>query len=208
MRRTNSRHRCGRVGPRVDTHGSSNRFESPRLVSEALEVLRTVWTEDSFSMEGEGFTARSAVSVPGPVQLPHPPIWIGGSGRTARRRVARLAQGWMPLMLGEHAAATTGTELLTKPADVASGIRELKDMMAEAGRNPEDLSVQIQTLHGQLDGPYSIEERRDHLGELAEAGVTDFVVSPAGDTLSQCLDTLAGYAQDVAGLFPHAQARA
>lgn len=171
-----------------------------KLLDEALEVLRTVWTADSFSMEGDGFTARSAVSVPGPVQLPHPPIWIGGSGRNARRRVARVGQGWMPLMLGEQMASTTGTEALSKPADVASAIREIKDSMAEAGRNPAELGVQLHTPHGELDADYSVEERRDHLGELAEAGVTDFVVSPSGGPLAQRLDALRRFAQDVASL--------
>jgi alkanesulfonate monooxygenase SsuD/methylene tetrahydromethanopterin reductase-like flavin-dependent oxidoreductase (luciferase family) len=33
---------------------------------------------------------------PRPVQQPHPPIWIGGSGRPALRRVAHLGDGWIP----------------------------------------------------------------------------------------------------------------
>ena len=33
---------------------------------------------------------------PRPVQQPHPPIWIGGSGKPALRRVAHLGDGWIP----------------------------------------------------------------------------------------------------------------
>ncbi len=33
---------------------------------------------------------------PRPVQQPHPPIWIGGSGRPALRRVAHHGDGWIP----------------------------------------------------------------------------------------------------------------
>ena len=33
---------------------------------------------------------------PRPVQQPHPPIWIGGSGKPALRRVARVGDGWIP----------------------------------------------------------------------------------------------------------------
>jgi probable F420-dependent oxidoreductase len=33
---------------------------------------------------------------PRPVQRPRPPIWIGGSGKPALRRVAQLADGWIP----------------------------------------------------------------------------------------------------------------
>lgn len=172
------------------------------LFDEALDVLSTVWTEDSFSHEGIGFTARSVVSVPGPVQRPHPPIWIGGNGQAARRRVARLAKGWMPLMLGERQASTSRTTALTTPAEVASEISELKNAMVDAGRDPDDVSIQIHTPQADLGDGFSVEQRRDHLGELAEAGVTDFVVTPPGSSLSLCLDALAGYARDVAGLEP------
>jgi probable F420-dependent oxidoreductase len=33
---------------------------------------------------------------PRPVQSPRPPVWIGGSGRPALRRVAHTADGWIP----------------------------------------------------------------------------------------------------------------
>jgi alkanesulfonate monooxygenase SsuD/methylene tetrahydromethanopterin reductase-like flavin-dependent oxidoreductase (luciferase family) len=33
---------------------------------------------------------------PRPVQQPRPPVWIGGSGRPALRRVAHVADGWIP----------------------------------------------------------------------------------------------------------------
>jgi probable F420-dependent oxidoreductase len=33
---------------------------------------------------------------PRPVQQPHPPVWIGGSGRPALRRVAHIGDGWIP----------------------------------------------------------------------------------------------------------------
>jgi probable F420-dependent oxidoreductase len=33
---------------------------------------------------------------PRPVQQPHPPIWIGGSGKPALRRVAQIGDGWIP----------------------------------------------------------------------------------------------------------------
>jgi alkanesulfonate monooxygenase SsuD/methylene tetrahydromethanopterin reductase-like flavin-dependent oxidoreductase (luciferase family) len=30
------------------------------------------------------------------VQQPHPPVWIGGSGKPALRRVAHVGDGWIP----------------------------------------------------------------------------------------------------------------
>jgi alkanesulfonate monooxygenase SsuD/methylene tetrahydromethanopterin reductase-like flavin-dependent oxidoreductase (luciferase family) len=51
---------------------------------------------------------------PRPVQQPHPPIWIGGSGRPALRRVAHLGDGWIP-------QATTLDQL---PLDIEWILRE------------------------------------------------------------------------------------
>lgn len=170
------------------------------LLDEALDVLCSIWTGDSFSFEGKDFTALSVVSVPSPVQLPHPPIWIGGSGRNARRRVARVGRGWMPVMMGEAMASTTRTKPLANVADLVSAIGELRDMMAEAGRDPNELEVQLHTPYGELDADYSVEECRDHLGELAGAGVTDFVVIPPASSLAESTDALARFARDVAGL--------
>jgi probable F420-dependent oxidoreductase len=51
---------------------------------------------------------------PRPVQQPHPPIWIGGSGKPALRRVAHLGDGWIP-------QATTLDQL---PVDIETILRE------------------------------------------------------------------------------------
>jgi probable F420-dependent oxidoreductase len=51
---------------------------------------------------------------PRPVQQPHPPIWIGGSGKPALRRVAHLADGWIP----------QATPLDQLPADIEWILRE------------------------------------------------------------------------------------
>ena len=57
------------------------------IVDEAIGVidhaLREEWTA------GVGQRPR-------PVQQPRPPIWIGGSGRPALRRVAHIGDGWIP----------------------------------------------------------------------------------------------------------------
>ena len=62
---------------------------------EACDVIVGLLTEDEFSYEGEHFRLEGAHCNPKPVQLPHPPICIGGSGeKRTLRTVARLAQHW------------------------------------------------------------------------------------------------------------------
>ena len=61
---------------------------------EYLEVLRTLWCDDTSSFDGETFHLPACEMFPKPVQLPHPPIHIGGETDAALRRTARTAQGW------------------------------------------------------------------------------------------------------------------
>lgn len=61
---------------------------------EGVEIIRKMWTEDAPSYQGRHYTLREAICRPKPVQTPHPPIWIGGSGEQLLLRVvAELADG-------------------------------------------------------------------------------------------------------------------
>jgi len=163
-----------------------------------LDVLRSVWAAESFSGAGPGWSAREVVSVPRPVQTPHPPLWIGGSGRNARRRVARAGQGWMPLVLGEQLATTTRTAALSGVDDLAAAVLDLRELVAEAGRDPDTIEVQVADAHGAVHDPArSTEQHRDHLGRLAEAGATWYVVHPPGTSVGGCRDALAAYAAEM-----------
>ena len=64
-------------------------------LEDQLEIFKRLFTGDVVSFQGHRFTLENAQMRPVPVQRPHPPIWIGGSGR--RRTlplVARYADVW------------------------------------------------------------------------------------------------------------------
>jgi F420-dependent oxidoreductase-like protein len=54
--------------------------ERLRMLREALQVIKAMWTEKEASFEGSHYHLRGAINEPKPVQKPHPPIWIGGAG--------------------------------------------------------------------------------------------------------------------------------
>ena len=54
--------------------------ERLRMLREALQVLKAMWTQDQAEFEGKYYRLRGAINEPKPVQKPHPPIWIGGAG--------------------------------------------------------------------------------------------------------------------------------
>lgn len=54
---------------------------------EAVQVIKKLWTEPRASFEGKYYALRDAISEPKPIQTPHPPIWIGGSGEKVTLRI-------------------------------------------------------------------------------------------------------------------------
>jgi probable F420-dependent oxidoreductase len=97
-------------------------------LEEAVEVIRGLWTSAApYSFEGTHYRLQEAPFWPKPIQQPAPPIWFGGASKRARRMAARLGDGWSPAM--PHGGVG--------PARYADGVAEIRQMAAEAGRDPE-----------------------------------------------------------------------
>jgi probable F420-dependent oxidoreductase len=62
-----------------------------RMLDEALVAIKKLWTEERATLAGEFYRLTDAVCVPQPVQKPHPPILLGGSGKGLLRVAARHA---------------------------------------------------------------------------------------------------------------------
>jgi probable F420-dependent oxidoreductase len=171
--------------------------ERGALFDEALEVLSGVCANDEFHYAGRRFSARGVTMAPGPVQRPHPPVWIGGNGRNARRRVARFAQGWSPLLTSEEVAATTRMPAITDVTRLAEKIDDLRRLVAEAGRDPASVAIQVLSQHSAVgEAGVSAERLRDHIGELAEAGVSHFVVRTPAHSVDAATDTLTWFGEE------------
>jgi alkanesulfonate monooxygenase SsuD/methylene tetrahydromethanopterin reductase-like flavin-dependent oxidoreductase (luciferase family) len=80
----------------------ANGFEFPppgerlAMLEEALQVLGVLLAdaEQPGSFAGRFYRAEGAPMVPGPVQRPRPPLWVGGKGDRLLGVVARSADGW------------------------------------------------------------------------------------------------------------------
>jgi F420-dependent oxidoreductase-like protein len=57
-------------------------------MNEAVEIIKKMWTEEKASYEGKYYRINEAVCEPKPLQKPHPPITIGGSGEKLTLKVA------------------------------------------------------------------------------------------------------------------------
>ena len=129
------------------------------LLEDALEIVTRLFdgaaTGETVSYEGKVVSLRDARIQPAPVQSPHPPIWIGGSGpKRTLPLVARYADVW-------H---TWGT-----PSSLAEANQRLDELAAEAGRDPKAIQRATSLSLDDLD------TARKHLGKWKDAGY-DYLV--------------------------------
>jgi probable F420-dependent oxidoreductase len=172
--------------------------ERNELFDEAIEVMRGVWAQDDFSYDGRNFTAHGQTANPKPSRVP---IWIGGNSRLSRRRVAAVADGWVPFPAPRQLATTAKTPPLETVDDLAEMLDYLWRHVDEAGRDRADVDVSFGTPAGgnPADEGFDADAHLEGLAELAELGVTWSSVGVPGDSLDRAIETLERYGETVIG---------
>ncbi|SED10623.1 LLM class F420-dependent oxidoreductase [Streptomyces melanosporofaciens] len=78
----------------MENHGTDPSTRG-RLVNERLRAIRELWTKEKAEFHGEFVNFDPVFQWPKPVQRPHPPIYVGGAGDAAFRRIAELGDAWL-----------------------------------------------------------------------------------------------------------------
>jgi probable F420-dependent oxidoreductase len=150
-----------------------------RLLEHTLEVCQTLWREQRAAYDSPELTFEAIHLMPKPLQTGGVPIWVSGTiNPRVVNRLARFGTGWIPW--GPAAA------------DPVAGIKEMKERLAEIGRDPSDLQVTgtlrlVKTDDGALD----LDRTMEQVPALAEAGLTDARAAfPLPDDRSARLDAL------------------
>ncbi len=155
------------------------------VFDESLIVVRRLLRERSVSFHGDFFDLDEA-SVG---ELPDKPLdlWLGGSAPAGLRRIGRYGDGWLASFI--------------TPDEAAEGITTIKETAAEAGRHvdedhygislpvafgelPSQLVAAIQTRRADAPieslVPSGWEAARELIARYVEAGMSKFVIRPAG----------------------------
>lgn len=152
-----------------------------KLMEERVMAMKEMWTQEEAEFHGDFVSFNPIYVWPKPVQRPHPPVLVGGSGPSVIERVVRFGDGWIPGLGGLRENTTKDG---VPPADVFAELRdrmqELEDRAAAAGRGRLPVSVQL---------PISGEGPVTRYDELAALGVDRCIVQisagPAERTLKE-----------------------
>ncbi len=178
-------------------------------LEEAVRVVKLLWTGGPVDFEGCHYRLKDAVCAPRPLQVPGPPLWIGGSGvKRTLRIAARYADG---ANFGNPGAAPDGASF--DQFTFFAHRREVLHSHCEAeGRDPGELrlgvGVNLMAIGPSARGarrrveqaalsarasahergragsavasaPRDLEECADHVNRFVELGATDVSLARA-----------------------------
>ncbi len=154
----------------MEHHGTEFRTRW-KLLRERVEAMRTIWTNDEASYQGELVRFDPIWSWPKPIQRPGPPVILGAHGPKALERVVNYCDGWIPIGV--------------RAGDLMAEIGKLHQLAVAKGRDPKSISVNV----------YGTPPDADLLKQLRDAGATRAIFAlPAADAekVLPMLDKYAG----------------
>jgi F420-dependent oxidoreductase-like protein len=131
------------------------RFE---MLEEALQIVRQMWSDDNGPYTGKHYQLAETLCSPRPVQQPHPPIMVAGSGeKKTLRLVARYGDA-----CNVNSASVEGTERL---------LAILDEHCEREGRDPAEIERTIVTRFDPGPAGERAEQEVERLARFAELGV-------------------------------------
>ncbi len=118
--------------PEFLSHGIpfERRDERYAKACEAIEVVQALWREPRVDHAGRFYRLADAYLAPKPAQPGGPPIWFGGFSDRILAATVRYGHGWI-----------NGTN--PAPEFVAERRARLRELAAEAGRDPAEIRVVV-----------------------------------------------------------------
>ncbi|HEY1841688.1 MAG TPA: TIGR03619 family F420-dependent LLM class oxidoreductase [Mycobacterium sp.] len=149
------------------------------LLDEAIGAWKATWA--GVDHDGPEFGVSGHVALPPPLTTGGPPIWIGGNGAAAQRRVTEVADGWMPMAASGEMATITRARPLEDVETLGDWIAKVNKRRDELGRVAADVSfvpfeADLLATGNCVEFCTAVQPRLD---TYAEAGVTWITIEPA-----------------------------
>lgn len=113
----------------VNAHPFNKRYA---VLRETVAATRQLWTEDEAQYHGDYIDFDPVWAFPKPLQAGGPPVFLGAMGPLGRKHAAAWADGWYPVDVAM--------------GDVATTLAQFREEVRSAGRDPEDIEINIQIM--------------------------------------------------------------
>lgn len=131
------------------------------LLTDTIAACRALWADVPASFRSATVSFDDVFCTPLPVQERLPVLFSGVLHRRNVDRIARLGDGWIPIM-----GAATG--------EIRAGAELLRRALEDSGRSPDDLQVRAPLVVARDgDGKPDLDASMASVPELVAAGVTD-----------------------------------
>jgi len=141
------------------------------IVREKFLAMRALWTRERASYGGKWVKFEECWSWPKPVQVPHPPVLLGGAaGPKFFAHVAEYCDGWLPI----------------GGAGIAAALPALHDALGVRGRDPASVRI---VPFGTLPTPGKL----DYYASIGVREVVLRIPSAAPDEVLSALDAYVPY---------------
>ncbi len=116
-----------------------------RRTDEALEILRSLWTQEETTFQGKYFQLDKVRMQPKPVRDEGIPIHVGGRSDAALRRAARYGDAWVSIWVSARR--------------MREAREKIDEWAAEEGRDPTRIGLGLQLWHAVDDDRDRARER-------------------------------------------------
>jgi probable F420-dependent oxidoreductase len=113
----------------VNPHPWNKRYA---VLRETVEASRILWSKEEAGYVGQYIEFEPVWSFPKPTRPSGPPVFLGAMGPLGRKHAAAWANGWYPVDVAM--------------GDVAISLAEFREEVKRAGREPDDVEINIQIM--------------------------------------------------------------
>jgi F420-dependent oxidoreductase-like protein len=172
-----------------------------RQLEETVRIAKRMWTREKATYKGRHYSVEDALCYPHPVQEPHIPVWIGGTGDLTLKVAARHADAvnfaWtQPIDFYEEKLRVLKRHCIKAGRDYDE-IRKSSGLMITMADTGEELDRKLEDQRRRRDTPYmrylsrqrpnlvgTPEAVAERIGEYLPLGVDHFILRfPFGEEI-------------------------